>query len=119
MILFLGKLLASELVQTVIVGVVGILAAKYFKTSGRAAKAKEVLIIADAVTDKLLAGSPGSPVAAILDDAVDELMKSAKVSKDVASRAITEAYAKINRTKDDIKDIRDTVKETLERFLKR
>ena len=42
-----------------------------------------------------------------------------KIKKEVAARAITEAYVKAKRIREGAIEIRDTVKDTLERFLKR
>ena len=119
MLSLIGGVLGSKVLQNIVIMVIGILAKEHFKKSGRANKAQEILIIADAITDKLLEATPGADLTKVLDLAVDELMKAAEINKEVAARAITEAYVKAKRIREGAIEIRDTVKDILERFLKR
>jgi len=84
-------------VITILVAVVGFFAAKYFSKAGRAAKAREVLILADSITDSLLEQYPSSLLSRFLDKAVDQLIKSAGIKRDIAKRAITASYVKAMR----------------------
>ena len=116
MLEFIGNVLGSSVFQNIVVLVVGILAKEHFKKSGRANKAKEILIIADAITDKLLEANPKADLPRVLDQSVDELMKAAKIKKAVAARAITEAYVKAKRIREGAIEIRDTVKDSIEKI---
>ena len=66
----------------------------YLNTEQRKKMAEYILLIADEVTDELVARHPKNELAKWLDQAADKIIKITGVSEEVATRAIQAALAR-------------------------
>ena len=66
----------------------------YLNTEQRKKMAEYILLIADEVTDELVAKYPKNELAKWLDQAVDKIVQITGVSEEVANRAIQAALAR-------------------------
>ncbi len=66
----------------------------YFNTELKKKMAEYILLIADEVTDELVAKYPKNELLRWLDQAVDKIMEITGVSEEVATRAVQAALAR-------------------------